>query len=105
MNCVRLSPDGGRDHFALAAGCRLEMSSGKVDVQIADTAANVTVDTRGDRIGRRIALARRAGEHITDPAANSILRSYAAAVSDPRNELIPLYEIREVLKNGVRRRT
>ena len=83
-NCVRLSPDGVRDYFALAEGCRLEMSLGKVDVQIADTAGNVTVDTRSDRIARRIALARSAGERITDPAANSILRSYAAAVSDPR---------------------
>ena len=95
---MRLSPDGVRDYFALAEGCRLEMSLGKVDVQIADTAGNVTVDTRSDRIARRIALARSAGERITDPAANSILRSYAAAVSDPRNELIHLYEILDALK-------
>jgi hypothetical protein len=97
-NCVRLSPDGDRHSFALAEGCRLKMSLGKIDVPIANAAGNTTVDTRRYRIGRRIALALNAGEHINDPVANSTLRSYAAAVSDPRNELIHLYEIRDTLK-------
>jgi hypothetical protein len=96
-NTVRLSPDGGRHFFVLAEGLRLKTSLSNLDVQQADGAGNVILDTRRDRIGKRIALAQSAGEHITDPAANSILRSYAAAVRDPGNELIHLYEIRDAL--------
>jgi hypothetical protein len=44
-------------------------------------------------------LALRAAAHITDLVANSILRSYSAALNDPDNELIPLYEIREALSS------
>jgi len=68
-----------------------------VDIQIPNADGTMLVDTRRDRIASRIALGRRAAVYIDDPTANAILRSYSAAVADPRNELVHLYEIREAL--------
>ncbi len=63
-----------------------------------------TLDTKSEealylkeRIERRIELAQRASVFITDTVANAILRSYSAAVNDPKNELVHLYEIRDAL--------
>jgi hypothetical protein len=70
---------------------------GTVDFKIQDAAGNVTRDTKKERIEHRNMVARLAAGNIDDPAVDSILRSYATAVSDLRNELIHLYEIREAL--------
>ena len=96
-NTVRLSADGARHFFVLAEPLTLKISGGGVNVRIADAAGNAIVDSRRDRIARRKDLGQKAAVHIADPAANSILRSYSAAVIDPRNELVHLYEILETL--------
>ena len=101
-NIVRLSSDGRRHAYVLAEVGTLNLSLGVVDVLIADGAGNVTVDTRAARIARRRDIALKASAHIADPAANSILRSYSAAVNDPRNELIHLYEIRDAMQKHFR---
>lgn len=75
----------------------VKTSMGRVDILKTDVAGNVIEGTRAARIAKRKDLAQRAAEHVADPTTNSILRSYAAAVSDPRNELIHLYEILEAL--------
>lgn len=95
IKCLRA--DGRVDAFAFPDGAVIVMATGSVDVQTTDAAGNVITDTRRDRIVSRRTLAARAAAHVSDDVANAILRSYAAAVNDPRNELVHLYEIREAL--------
>jgi len=95
IKCLR--PDGRVDAFAFAEGVTMTMSTGRADARSTDAAGNVITDTRKERIAGRRALAARAAAHVADDVANAILRSYAAAVNDPRNELVHLYEIREAL--------
>lgn len=94
----RLHDDGRRDAWIFVEGvASMAVVGGTVDFKIQDAAGNVTRDTRKERIEHRKTVASLAAASIDDPAVDSILRSYAAAVSDPRNELIHLYEIREAL--------
>jgi hypothetical protein len=92
-----LRPDGRVGTFAFPGGGLITFATGIVDVQTTDAAGKVITDTRRDRIAGRKSLAARAAAHIADDVANAILRSYSAAVNDPRNELVHLYEIREAL--------
>ena len=96
FNTVRVSPDHIRHAFVLARGLKATTSLGRIDIQIAE-AGGRQVDTRAARIAKRKEFAQKAATFLTDPAANAILRSYSAAVIDPQNELIHLYEIREAL--------
>lgn len=48
---------------------------------------------------RRAELAQFAVRFAGDPTAAGLLRSYQAAVNDPNNELVHLYEIRDALKH------
>ena len=93
---VRLCPDGTRHPFLVAQSLKLTLSLGRLDVQIVEAGGRI-VDTRAARIAKRKELAQKAATYLTDPTANAILRSYSAAVIDPRNELVHLYEIRETL--------
>src|SRR5262249_53923993 len=79
------------------AGACLSFETGRVDVLTRDQSGNVLRDTKRERIARRNQFAQSASAFITNPAASSMLRSYAAAVADPRNELVHLYEGGEAL--------
>jgi len=94
---LREHPDGRRDAWILAEPAVIKISTGNVDFVVHDAAGNVTRDTRRERIDHRKVFADRAAMHIVDPVLNAVLRSYSAAVADPRNELVHLYEIREGL--------
>jgi hypothetical protein len=96
-NLSRLRSDGGIDRYVYPETLTMKLSAGTLDVRTTDDAGNIVRDTRRERIDRRNDLAQNAAACITDPVANSILRSYAAAVKDPANELIHLYEIRDCL--------
>jgi hypothetical protein len=53
----------------------------------------------------RLSLAELAARHRSkDSTAEAVLRSYGAAVNDPANELIHLYEVREALKKKLGKR-
>jgi hypothetical protein len=92
-----LREDGSTGSFIVAKSATMAITCGRVDFQTADSAGNVVQDSRRGRIQLRNWLAQAAAAHIEDPVVDSILRSYAAAVNDPRNELIHLYEVREAL--------
>lgn len=92
-----LHPDGRVAAFVFPEAGMITLATGIVDVQTTDAAGKVITDTRRDRLLGRRTLAARAAAHITDDVANAILRSYAAAVNDPRNELVHLYEIGEAI--------
>jgi hypothetical protein len=95
---VRIAEDGTRHHFVRLEGAGLEIrGSAIVDVVQRGPDGRIIVDTKRDRITARNALASQVTKQIADLVASAITRSYAAAVNDPRNELIHLYEIRDAL--------
>lgn len=96
-NVSKLYPDGHKDVWAFAEGVAAMVFGSSVDIVLKDAAGNTVRDTRLERIEKRTGLAQLAARHIGDPVANAILRSYSAAVNDPRNELVHLYEIRDAL--------
>jgi hypothetical protein len=94
---ARVRLDGGRDFFVTVEPARLTLKMGTPEIRHTDSLGNVVYDSRLKRIERRKSLAELAARAAGDPVADSILRSYSAAVSDPGNELVHLYEIRDAL--------
>jgi hypothetical protein len=69
-----------------------------VDIQVKDKDGNIISDSKRERIEKKKSLAelvstRRGNDAFLGP----MLRSHAAAIRDPNNELVHLYEIREAL--------
>lgn len=93
---ARIRPDGGRDIFVTLEGAVLHARMGRLDA-VVTRSGEVMHDDRRNRIERRKAFGASAAKHLGDPVLPSILRSYMAAVNDPGNELIHLYEIRDAL--------
>jgi hypothetical protein len=96
-NLSRLHPDGRKDAWVFPDAATLVISGSTVDFVHRGANGNVIRDSKRERINARIELSQLAARYVTDAAANAILRSYAAAVNDPRNELVHLYEIRDSL--------
>jgi len=95
---TRLHPDGRRDVFLEVEPARIVMTGHPVDIQVRDKNGNIITDSRRDRIEKKKNLADLVSSHrASDGTLASLLRSYDAAVRDPNNELVHLYEIREAL--------
>lgn len=95
---VRITEDGIRHQISIPqAGGLTFGGSAVVDILERAPDGSVLVDTKRDRITARNALALRVAEQFADSIVSALVRSYAAAVNDPGNELVHLYEIREAL--------
>lgn len=95
---TRVYPDGRRDLFLEAETGRMVIMGHPVDIQIRDTEGKVVVDSKRDRIEKKRAISELASTYCaSDETLASLLRSYHAAVRDPNDELVHLYEIREAL--------
>jgi hypothetical protein len=93
---TRLHPDGRREIY-VDVEAHLVLSD-KVDSQIIDKDGTVVADSKRNRIAKKKKLAELVGTYrATDETLTSLLRSYNAAVRDPDNELVHLYEIRDAL--------
>jgi hypothetical protein len=93
----RIHPDGRKDVAIFTNRCVMKMMSGKVDLVQKDKDGNIIIDSRRDRIEKKRELAQLAELYSSDIVAASLLASYQAAVNDPENELVHLYEIRDAL--------
>ncbi|MEH6542702.1 MAG: hypothetical protein V7721_02065 [Porticoccaceae bacterium] len=93
----RLHPDGRKDVTVFAESSVMTMTSGNVDIVVKDKDGIVVSDSRRDRVEKKKEFAELAETYSSDPAAASLLASYKAAVNDPDNELVHLYEIRDTL--------
>lgn len=88
--------DGRRTHFATAeVGIKFSV---KGDFVIRDKDGTIVSDSRQERVNKKRRFSRdiliyRSQDEVLD----ALLRSYEAAVNDPANELIHLYEIRDTL--------
>ena len=96
-NVSKLHQDGRKDVWVFPETATMVISGSVPDIIHKDAAGNVIRDTRRERIERRIGFAQLAARYVNDAVANALLRSYAAAVNDHRNELVHLYEIRDAL--------
>jgi len=95
---TRVHPDGRRDTFIEPEPARIVFSAGTADIQIKDKDGNVIADSKRDRIETKRSLAELISTHRpTDSLLASLLKSQAAAIRDPNNELVHLYEIRDAL--------
>jgi hypothetical protein len=95
---TRVHPDGRRDFFLEPETGRFDYFGNAVDFRVTDRHGNVISDSRLDRIEKKKSLAELVARYrSSDGALDSLLRSYDAAVRDPNNELVHLYEIRDAL--------
>lgn len=91
-------PDGSASTSVTLQGVALIATAGSVDVIQTDSTGRVVKDTRAERIATHqsfIALISNVGRK--NPTLRQLMESYRAAVSDPKDELVHLYEIREAL--------
>lgn len=96
---VTLGPNGGREVTIRVAAASIAVAVGAVDVVIKDKDGRVISDTKQERLGHKRYLGSLIAQHEpADPTLSAVLRSYQAAVNDPDNFLIHLYEIRDALK-------
>lgn len=95
---VRLAPDGRKNTIIVVGAAVLNVTAGRVDLVHTDQEGRVR-DTRRDRIDTTKTLADASVRHVySDQTARKILESYDAAVRDPDNELVHLYEIWDALQ-------
>lgn len=89
----------GRTHRRMFAECGSYLVIGEsADVVVCDSAGNVIRDTKAERLAKRRNLATLAAKwSANSPVVSAILNSYTAAVNDPANELVYLYEVRDAL--------
>jgi len=93
----RQHPDGRTDTFIFPDPNTIRTTLFPFDIICTDQNGKVT-DTRRERINSIQKLGDLAEKFRgTDLTTDAVLRSYQAAVNDPGNELIHLYEIRDAL--------
>lgn len=95
---TRVHPDGQRDVFVEPESLSMVTSVHPADIRSSDKDGNVIFDSKRDRIDKKKSLAELVASHRnTDALLPSLLQSNDAALRDPNNELVHLYEIREAL--------
>ncbi|TET88908.1 MAG: hypothetical protein E3J96_02200 [Sulfurovum sp.] len=95
---TRLHADGRKDVTIFGKASIISTSSLTVDIIICDKNGNILSDSKRDRIQKKQELAQLVGDFSSgDSVATSLMASYKAAVNDPDNELVHLYEIRDAL--------
>lgn len=98
----RVWPDGRRDTTIVVQSAVMKMTGGHVDLVHTDH-EGVVHDTRQDRIDTTKSLAELSARHAaTDRTTRKMLDSFDAAVRDPENELVHLYEVWEALTQEFR---
>lgn len=99
---IRIWPDGRRDTTLVIQSAVHMQTAGHIDLVYTDQ-KGVVHDTRRDRIKATKSVAelsaRHAGSNLT---ARKLLDSFDAAVRDPKNELIHLYEVWDALQKEFR---
>lgn len=99
------SADGGKSIVITPGPAVLTMRAGTPDVVISDSAGNVIHDSKAERIAADARFVDELAPKISrSPLLRSLVNSYGAAVKDPANELVHLYEIRDALAKHYKRK-
>ncbi len=91
----------GRMDIGIRIGCQALLINGAhVDFIRKDTAGNIISDSRAERIAEHNSvLVSVAPKLVCSAILRSLFESYSRSVSDPKNELFHLYEIRDALSD------
>jgi hypothetical protein len=90
---------GGQKNIAITLGdAEIVVFGERVDIIVRDAAGNVVRDTKADRIAEHTALMDSIAPKVPrSPLLHGLLESYSRSVSDPGNELVHLYEVRDAI--------
>lgn len=95
---TRVHPDGRKDFFVEPESGRIAITGYAADIQVRDKEGNIIADSKRNRIEKKRSIADLVSTYrASDEVLTSLLRSDDAAVRDPNNELVHLYEIRDAL--------
>ncbi|MFI5384560.1 MAG: hypothetical protein ACHQ50_00405 [Fimbriimonadales bacterium] len=89
-------PDGRRGTVMMVMGARIAIQGYPPDVLVTDAEGQVIKDTRAERLSQdRDFVENLAARASGCPSLRRMLQSYSRAVSDPDDELVHLYEVRD----------
>jgi hypothetical protein len=95
---IRIGPDGKRQIFVELEGAKLKVDGGSVDVTVSDASGKVIHDSKLERIDTKRELGELVQKYASgDDLLQAVLKSWDQSISDPDNELVHLYEIRDSL--------
>ena len=88
-----------RKHISIRVGTAVEVSTaGHVDLIMTDAAGNILRNARAERIAEhRSVLDSVAPKLVRSATLRSLVESYSRSITDPNNEFVHLYEIRDGL--------
>lgn len=91
--------DGDRTHSVVQVqAAEVVIVTGRADVLVTDSSGTVIRDSRAERIAKeRVTLDLLAAKAARSATVRDILDSYSRSVSDPDNEFVHLYEVRDAL--------
>jgi hypothetical protein len=90
--------DGSTDYVMFVTAGVLSLSGGRVDFQIINADGQVITDTKQERVARDKEFLSLITPLLPKSGTlKALVNSYYAAVQDPSNELVYLYEIRDAL--------
>lgn len=94
--------DGRKDYILEAEPLHFEITGHPVTLLKYDKDGNVVEDGQTEKMKRLVDLV---SKHCKDEVLTSLLKSHEASVSDPDNELVYLYEIRDALYSSFGRKS
>lgn len=93
---IHIDSDGHKHFFLELSPGVIKITGGNIDLQVKDKDGNIISDSKRDRVEKKKSLAELVATHKpSNTLVTALLSSYQTAVSDPNNELVHLYEIRE----------
>lgn len=93
-----LRKDGTKNIYLQVEDIIMVTDISPVDIIVKDKNGNVVSDSKQDRIDEKKWFSDTSAKHrVNDPTLDQMLKSYNSSVSDPNNELVHLYEIRDAV--------
>lgn len=90
--------NGAKHYFLEAEPAVMSMEMGSVDFVLKDKNGNIVSDTKKERLEKQEWYAKLIEKfRSSDATLSQMLQSHQTSVSDPNNELVHLYEIRDSL--------
>lgn len=97
---IDIQEDGKKHYYLEIEPIAMKMTMGSLDIIVKDKNGNIVSDSKRERLNKQEWYALLVDKYrSSDETLNHILSSYQASVSDPDNELVHLYEIRDSLAN------
>ena len=89
----------GRREIIVSTDAYIDSSSVSMDFLQIDKDKKIIRDSRQERLDEMRKYIELTRKHIADPTLEAIMQSFNAALNDPDNEFLHLYEIRDALSN------